>query len=322
MAFTDTSITAYIFPQDSGFDGIANSDADWGNAAYIGGLAQAKGVDYAPFGLNITEDHTNEVFDISRGLAFIEDNTTIGARNFSDSEQNRSITWDQPFMTFMLVPAQTNIPFQTTTGTNHIWIYYTHGAQNDGQIRVSDTDGDTPSDPHLKIGTIDAANNNAATEKNRVAGYSWNFLGKYETDGFVGEADVQWPENGYDEYKVKFINVQGQGTSGGQQLQARINNVTSGYYYRTTQNNTANADRFRLMQGEGGEMHIAGHLYFSMDAGKWQYDNRLTSNEEKQYSFAGSNYNTTTNPLNSMQVFWGSGQNINGEWNIWGRDRL
>jgi hypothetical protein len=319
MAFTDHPVDAYVFPQDGASSGISDFDADWQNAAYVGGLAKAQTTDYTPEGVDVTVDYANNTFDATSGLSFIEDTQDIEFRDWDDSEQVRSGLWTEGYLSVMFFEGATGIPLETTTGTNYVYLGWDRSDQNSTFIRVADTDN--PPAIGVKIEAIDAGANSSAP-KNRVAGYSWNFLGKHETGGFVGEADVQWPENGYDEYKVKFINVQGQGTSGGQQLHARINNVTSGYHFRTTQNNTGNSDRFKLLQGEGGEMHIAGHLYFSMDAGKWQYDNRLTSNEEKQYSFSGSNYNTSVNPLNSMQLFWGSGQSIKGEFNIWGRDRL
>lgn len=319
MAFTDHTIDAYVFPQDGASSGISDFDADWQNAAYVGGLAKAQTADYTPEGVDVTVDYGNNTFDLSSGLSFIEDPQDIEFRDWDDSEQVRSGLWTEGYLSVMLVPSVQDIPLENNTSVNHIYLGWDRTAQNNTFVRVADTEN-APT-IGVKIETIDPVAGSSAP-KNRVAGYSWNFLGKHETGGFVGEANVQWPENGYDEYKVKFIDVQGQGTSSGQQLHGRINNVTSGYHFRTTQNNSANVDRFKILQGEGGAMHIGGHLYFSMHGDRWQYDNRLTSNEEKQYSFSGQNYNTSVNPINSMQLFWSSGKDISGTFNIWGRNTL
>lgn len=327
MAYTDNKITAYIFPQDGASEGIDNTEADWNNAAYLGGLAKAKTENYAPQGLNISPDHINNNFDLSEGLAFLEDTENIDFRNWDDSEINRSGTWTQGYLLTVHTKSAANIPFQTTTGTNYIYLGFDRTANNyaNGQnnifVRVADTEADAPVQG-FKIGEIDATTDDSV-EQNRVAGYSWNYLGKKGTGGsYVSEADISIPDNSFDEYKVKFVAVDGDATSTGTTLTGTVNNHTANYWYRTTQNNTQGNSLYKLMQGRPSHMPINGHMYYSQKGGKWTFSNRITTNQEKQYAFAGGNVDgAATTPINSLQYSWNSG-NIKGEWNIWARDVL
>lgn len=333
MTYTDYSVDGIVAPQDGGWSGINDDpDADWINAAISGALAKAQGSNYAPDGLSLTADHTNEEVSIGKGTAFIELEQNVDYRNFDDSEINRSRTWEDGLLTLYRLASAQTLGFETTTGINYIWVFYNYPGtsatgQNETYIRIgTDKSTEDPATtdgyPGILIGQVDAGADAVAVEKNRTAGYSWNFLGKQDTGGaYVSEASISIPDNSYDEYKIKFIGVLGDATSTGIELQARANNHNANYWYRTTQNNTQGGSLFKLFQGRPDHMTINGHLYCGMQD-YFTFDNRLTSNQEKQYAFSGGNTSAAdTTPLNSLQFFYNSG-NIKGEWNIWARNTL
>jgi hypothetical protein len=320
MAFTDTDITAYAFPQDGASPGIADTDADWNNAAFLGALAKAKANNYAPQGLDIVTDHVNEQFTLTAGLAFIEDKENIPFRLFSDSEINRSEVWTTGYILMVETEEESNISFETTTGKNFVYLGFTRQAQNDVFVRVADDEADAPS-KSVKLGEIDASAD-SKREQNRVAGFQYEFLGKRSTNGFVNQADLAIPDSSFDEYKIKFINVEGDAASGNVTLLSRVSNVNSGsYFFRTTQNNTQQATRFKLYQGRPDRFGINGELFVSQKGGLFTFDNRLTSNQEKQFAFSGGSTDPAITPLSSLQLFFTSGQ-INAEINVWGRNNL
>lgn len=334
MAYTDYAVNGIVAPQDGGWSGISDDpDSDWINAAISGALAKAEGADYAPDGLSLTADHTNEQVSIGKGTAFIELTQNVDYRNYDDSEINRSRTWEDGLLTLYRLDSAQTLSFETTTGINYIWVYYTYpGATSTGQnetyIRIgTDKSADNPettdSYPSLLIGQADASTDSVAVEKNRTSGYSWEYLGKRGTGGsLVSEANISIPDNSYDEYKIKFIGVYGDSTSTSAELQAQVNNHNADYWFRTTQNNTQGSSIFKLSQGRPNHMTINGQLYVGMNGGYFTYDNRLTSNQGKQYSFSGGNTSPAdTTPLNSLQFSFNSG-NIIGEWNIWARNTL
>jgi len=318
MAFTDHPVDAYVFPQDGASSGISDFDADWQNAAYVGGLAKAETKNYTPEGVDVTPDFANSTFDVTSGLSFIEDTQDLAFRNWDDSEINRSGLWTEGYLSVMFFEGATGIPFETTTGENFVYLGWDRTDQNETFIRVADTEN--PPTIGVKIETIDAGANSSAP-KNRVAGFEWEFLGKQSTNGAVSQADFSTIDNSYDEYKVKFIGVIGTATSTNVQLHCTVNNFTQKYWYRTTQNNTQGASNFDVFQGRPSHMEINGHLYLSQQGDKMTFDNRLTSNQEKQYAFSGGNVDSASTPIDSVQLDFTSGD-IDGEWNIWARDTL
>lgn len=334
MVYTDYAVDGVVAPQDGGWDGITDdSKSDWINASYAGALAKAQGTDYAPEGFSLTADHTNEEFTIGKGTAFIELQQNVDYRNYDDSEIVRSRVWEDGFLTLYRLATTQTLSFETTSDVNYVWVFYKYPGQNsDGQndthIRIgtdksADDPSNTDSNPSLLIGQADAANDTVATEKNRVAGYSWNFLGKRDSGGsFISELDFTVPDNSYDEYKVKLIGVIGDGTSSGTEFRGRINNHNGNYTYRTTQSNTTGASYIRLAQVRPDRISINGTLYVSVDGGFMTFDNRLTSNQAKQYAFSGGNSSPPdTTPINSVQLYFSSGS-IRGEVNFWGRNTL
>lgn len=319
MAFTDYPVSAYVYPQDGSSSGISDFDADWDNAAYAGALALANTDNYSPQGLSVTPDYGANSFDVSDGLAFIRDDENIGFREFGDSEQTRSGTWTQGYLAVSEIEATSGISFETATGVNHVYLYFTRQAQNDVYIRVADTTADKPANRFFKIAEIDAGATESA-EKNRNAGLDWQYIGSHETGGLVNEADIPIVDNSYDEYRVKFVGVGGDYTSTDAQLLGTVNNGGK-YNFRTTQNNTRQKSFFKIQQSRPTDAAIGGYLFCSTHEGVWEYENSITGNIGKQYSFGGRDISGDATPFNSIQFSWNSG-NIEGKWNIWGRNVL
>lgn len=321
MAFTDHTLSnGYVHPQDGSSSGIDDDNADWLNAVYLGAGYLAPGGDVAPFGYDVTADHTNEEATVGGGVAYIQVEDALNFREPDDSILFRSGEWNQPFVVFVYLSSSVTVPFETTEGTNYIWVSYDPSEQDNAFIRVADSESDEPSTPSLLIEEIDAVDESQAPQ-NRVAGYSWQYLGKQSTNGSVDEAVVNIPDNSFDEYKIKFLNVTGTAIDENTIMYGRANDHNANYWHRTTQNNTQQAGRYPVLQGTPAEMTINGHIYYCVDE-EWTFDNRITTNHEEQYAYSGSNKSPAdTTPLNSLQYFWSAGQ-IDAEFNIWARNRL
>lgn len=320
MAFTDYPTAGTVFPQDGASSGISDSDASWSNAAFLGLLAQAESSDYVSKGFDISPDYANNEVTVGSGVLYLEDSADISFRKFDDNEQTRSGLLDQGYLAVIFQSVDKTVSFENTSGVNYIYAGFTRSSQDSNFIRVADTE--QTGDRLVEIARVDASSSDAS-EVNRVAGYGWNYLGKKGTGGnYVSEADISIPDNSFDEYKVKFVAVDGDATSTGITLTGTVNNHNAGYWFRTTQNNTQGNSLYKLMQGRPDHIPINGHMYYSQKGGKWTFDNRITTNQEKQYAFAGGNVDgSATTPINSLQYSWNSGK-IKGEWNIWARDVL
>jgi len=318
MAFTDHAVDAYVFPQDGASSGISDFDADWQNAAYVGGLAKAETKNYTPEGVDVTVDFANGTFDVTAGLSFIEDTQDIAFRNWDDSEQVRSGLWTEGYLSVVYFEGATGIPLETTAGVNHVYLGWNRTAQNDTFIRVSDTD--TPPAIGVKIETIDASENSSAPT-NRVAGYQWEFLGGFSTNGFVSVADFAVPDGSYDEYKVVFKGVTGEtGLQKQKELFFFINNQTQIYFDTTLNGRIKNRNKIKVAQARPDAVNIGGEMFLSFNGDGLQYDNRTAGGEETPYSLKG-NTRVTISSFDSFQSNWGTGD-IDGTWNIWARDLL
>lgn len=318
MALTDYTPDGSVFPQDGASSGIANSDADWNNAAYLGLLAQAEASNYVSKGFSINPDYGSNEVTIGEGVAYIEDSENIDYRKHFDSEIAKSGTLDKGYLAFIFQSSSKTVSFEDNTGVNYIYIGFTRQSQDSNFIRVSDTE--QTGDRLLKIAEVDAGAQSVSF-KNRNAGFEWEFVNKHSTNGFVTEADIPVADNSYDEYKVKFIGVTGDNASTNTNLTGTVNNHAANYWYRTTQNNTQQASSYNVLQCRPSDTVINGQILMST-VDQWTFDNRTTSNDEKQYSFSGHNKSPAdTTPLNSIQFSWASGK-IKGTWNIWGRNNV
>jgi len=318
MAFTDHPVNAYVFPQDGASSGIDDFDADWQNAAYVGGLAKAETKNYTPKGVDVTPDFANNTFDATSGLSFIEDTQDIAFRNWDDSEQNRSGLWTEGYLSVVFFEGATGIPFETTTGENFVYLGWDRTDQNETFIRVADTEN--PPTIGVQIETINASANSSAP-KNRVAGYQWEFLGRFSTNGFVTQADFAVPDGSFDEYKVVFKGVTGEtGLQKQKELFFFINNQTQIYWDTTLNGRRKNRNKIKPAQAKPSEVDIGGEMFLTFNGDGMQYENRTTGSEETPYSLRG-NTRVTISSFDSFQMNWGTGQ-IDGAWNIWARNQL
>lgn len=320
MAFTDTALTdAYVHPQGGSASGVSDNDADWLNSVYLGAGYLAPGGDVAPYGYDVTVDFAAGDITVSGGVAYLERDSTLPFREPQDTVLTRNGSWNQPFLAFIYMATSITVSVQTPGTTNYVWLYFTESSQNDAYIRVADSSADEPSNPSLLIEEIDDGSNSQAPQ-NRVAGYSWDYLGKQSTNGLVTEATVNIPDQTYDEYKIKHIKVSGDGTSS-TEFQATVNGHTANYWYRTTQGNTTGSSYVKVGQANPSDAYFNGQLYCSVK-NRWTFDNRIAGSHGKQYAFTGSNKSPAdTTPMNTIEFSWASGS-IDGEWNIWARNTL
>ena len=318
MAYTDYSTDGAVFPQDGASAGIGDSESDWNNAAYLGLLAQAETSDYAPKGFSVNPDYTNEELTLGKGVAYLNDEEDIAFRKHFDNEETKSGLLDQGYLAVIYQSVDKTVSFEALSGMNYIYVGFTRQSQDSNFIRVADNPQSGPR--LLEVARVDSAAQSVSFQ-NRNAGYEWEFVNKHSTNGYVTEADIPVSDNSFDEYKVKFIGVTGDNASTNTNLTGTVNNHRANYWYRTTQNNTQQASTYNVLQCRPSDTSINGQILMST-TDQWTFDNRTTSNDEKQYSFSGHNKSPAdTTPLNSIQFSWASG-GIKGTWNIWGRNNV
>ena len=152
-----------VFPQDEG-TGLADGDeADFTSGGHFAGLAgQSNNSDYVEAGLVFTVNFTDDLLDIGSGLAFIidEDGATVQDQN-GDYTQN----WDGPVNYAVQVNEETGIAL-TADDVNHVFLAFDPSESNSPYYEVN-TSGDAPTDPSLKIGEVDTAEE-SSTEQNRA----------------------------------------------------------------------------------------------------------------------------------------------------------
>lgn len=320
MTYSDHSITAYVFPQDGAYQGIDDPDSDWQNAAYVGGLAKAQSKNYTPEGVEVTPDYGNNQFSISSGLSYIEDTNNIDFRDWDDAEITRSGTWTSGYLTVMHVKSQSNIPFQTTTGTNYVWLGFDRTSQNNAFIRVADTDTDAPS-VGVKIEEIDAGAT-SSLPKNRVAGYNWNFMKSYEFNGAT-TATIDVPTHSYDKIWVEFKRVTGTSSGGSNYtMDMVINGNTGGYYQRTTQGSNSGISAAWVTEAPPSSISMMGGVMMMgswPNSGIWTWHNR-TPMAYKYFAYGGGNDTMTVGgQVDTIEFSWEYGDLVGG-FNLWGRN--
>lgn len=326
MAYTDTAVTNVVTPQDAGWAGIGAEGADWANSAFIGGLALSAGTDYAPYGLAITPDYANNQFSMTGGLAFIEDNTDIAYRVYTDSENQLTGSWNQPFLTATLTQDVSGVSLINTSGVNHIYLYYTHTGQNDAYYRVADTTADAPTYPSLKIAEIDTSANEKMVFNREVGGgggggVGWQHLGTEEFTTFSAGISFTNPDDSYDEYLVKLRNVTGTDTAigSGRDLLFNVNNLTRGWNYHSTGSTFKDRASMAVGVGQASTASYSGSIFCNTTIGdKLSVDNRLGGPSELGYGLKGINKEAGSVPISSFQFEFSSGD-IKGTFAIWGR---
>lgn len=324
MTYTDHSLSGYVLPQDGGWSGVTDNEAGWTNAAMLGALALSDDVNYAPVGLGVTPDYANDTVTVENGLVFIKDNTDIQFRTYQDTVDTRSGTWSDPFQTVTAVPTNGSLPLEAPSGVNHIWVYYTHSSNNDAYIRISDTDGDEPVDPSLKIAKVDAGAQSVGLLNRGGSGgtdYSWDYLGKKEQTTFTQKWNLQVPDTSYDEYKIKFVRTLGTSPSSGSGsvLYTQFSDVSGSYYYRTFGNTNQGASRIKLVQVKSDTVPVQGHISVETHKSLLTFHNSLKGNEEKQMAKSGVARKPETLPFDKLTLWYSNGD-IKGEINFYGRN--
>lgn len=327
MAFTDTSVAGHVYLQDGGASSIDDQEADWLNAAYLNSLAAAKGKNYAPYGFDVTADFTNNNFDLSAGVAYIEDTKDMPFRVWDDSEINRSDTLTLPFLTGTMTPDLTDVALQSTMGKNHVYVYYDWADGQDGTyIRVADTTADEPSGTDitsLRLAVIDAGAS-SVLPKNRVAGYEWDFMKSYEFSG-ASTATIDVPTHSYDKIWVEFKRVTGTSSGGSNYtMKMQINGNTGGYYQRTTQGSNSGISSAWVTEAPPSTISMTGGIAMMgswPDSGIWTWHNR-TPMAYKYFAFGGGNDTMTVGgQVDKIDLWWEAGDLVGG-FNLWGRNHV
>ena len=162
----DSNLSGHVWPEDTG-TGAAGGNEDWDSAGYLAGMAaQDNRSDYVERGLRFTVDFGALTFDLSAGLAFIKSEDPVDVQNPSDDAGTYSGTWDQGVTFAVDVDAETGIAL-TDSATNYIYLAIDLSSNDSHYVHV-DTDDTAPSDPSIKIGEIDTANDSVDIDFNRV----------------------------------------------------------------------------------------------------------------------------------------------------------
>lgn len=152
----DTALSARVFPEDEG-TGVPREARDWDNAAYFGGLvAHDNTSDYVKSGLTLIVDFSENTFDLTRGLAFIQHTDPVDIKLPTDDKYSFSGSWTQG-MTFAVdVDPHEGVALAPDT-VNRVWLATDLTANDDGYLRVESGDPTPPPSPRLLIAEVDTA---------------------------------------------------------------------------------------------------------------------------------------------------------------------
>lgn len=132
-----------------------------------GEARQTDGDQLSETALNAVDKRANASDYVERGCGFSVDHgaNTVDIGSTGTRANFAIVTNDTSQLAWKLFPDQaTGLSLQTTSGTNHVFIAYDEA--NDQIYYHIDDDDSAPSDPSLKIGTIDASAD-TDTETNR-----------------------------------------------------------------------------------------------------------------------------------------------------------
>lgn len=324
MAQTESNISGDV-PLEDG-DNLSESQL----RKYI---ARGNAVDYVEDGCGFSVDHTNDTIDIG---------TTTTDGNFAIIEDSQQA--------YPLFPDQaTGIALPNASATNHVFIAY--DTSNDQIYYHIDDDDTAPSDPSLKIGTVDTAND-TSTELNREPSIATGQLNSEDltaatTDHWltVGASppDLQtaahtWePESGspytatgassansinpsgldsFDSYLV-FFKATDQASSGAQ-VDLEIDGETGANYTQIKFSGTVSTgqsllSRITFVNGDG-----SASLWFTLNEFNSNHGySGLGGESTGSATEAGSQGNTAWPP---SQFTLKRGQDTDWEVRVWGRD--
>jgi len=159
---TDTTINdAVVFPQDDG-TGVSDGSEDYSSAAYFSALSKYQG-----YGSYVGEDNTgsatlqfndvdttNEQVDVGTGYAYItEGNHTV--QSGSQTTYDTTIPIDTPYV--VMLPSEVVDLGLGTDNVNDLWLAVDPTSNDSVYIRHGNGLS-APSDPSVKLGTVDTSN--------------------------------------------------------------------------------------------------------------------------------------------------------------------
>lgn len=152
----------YVFPQDSG-TGVPETSADYVDAGSLAQLVHApNSTDFVIEGFNFTPSYSTPSVSVSTGVAKISATQTKTPDHSDDGGSDSKTVNRVEFA----VQTSSSITVSLTDGaTNEIYIDIDPSTKDYVDI-LAFSDGSTPSNPYLHIGTVDTTNN-TATERNR-----------------------------------------------------------------------------------------------------------------------------------------------------------
>lgn len=141
-----------VFAEDTGTGLVDQSDRDYADGAHLAALSHIPNATaFAPLSPSITADYTNLNADLTEAQYRIEASSVSGR-----DHGNGAITW--PEVTFGVYAPAATISL-TDSAVNHVFVAVNLGGTGDDGRYVVNTDGTTPTDPHLKIAEIDTSAN-------------------------------------------------------------------------------------------------------------------------------------------------------------------
>lgn len=152
----DTAISdAWVFPED---EGTGASDGDYNDAADFAAAFDAIGlVDFVTQGLSFTPNYTTPAVDVGAGKAVISTTSASTIDHGTGAE-----TRDEGVVFVVEVGAQAGIAL-TDSAVNYVRLALDLTADDTAYFHV-DTDDTAPTDPSLRIGTIDTTADTATPE--------------------------------------------------------------------------------------------------------------------------------------------------------------
>lgn len=153
----DTTVTdAVVFPQDDG-TGVADGSEDFNSAGYFGLLAESDGTARVRNGLdfaNIVTTDTSETVDVTAGHAFVvEGGNTVQSGSQATYDTTLPSGSDMAYLV-VLPTAETGLALDTDV-VNDLWVAVDPTTQDSVYIRHGNGLS-TPTDPSVKLGTVDA----------------------------------------------------------------------------------------------------------------------------------------------------------------------
>lgn len=169
---TDTTISdAVVFPEDEG-TGVADGSEDFDSAGYYGSIGRALDTAYVDTGLSFTNiDTSNNTVDVTSGIAFLP-MSSVDVQ--SGSQSNYDTTLPSDIVAVVALPSNVTGLSLAGTSVNDLWLAF-DPSTNDGAYIRHGNGLTAPSDPSVKLGTVDTndgsvsrVNDGASVEANDI----------------------------------------------------------------------------------------------------------------------------------------------------------